>query len=73
MSKLKKVTISLKRYDELVDLETRVNVAVERIIHDEFVRMEEILWILGTESAVEKAEILRKEAEECLKNMQKLE
>ena len=56
------VVVSQNRYDILLDLETRVHVAVERIKHNEYTRTEDILWILGTEEAIELAEKLREEA-----------
>lgn len=64
------VTISLDRYTELVETETRVKVAVERVLHDDFFDKEGILWILDTELSVEYAQELREKAEkermECL-------
>lgn len=56
------VTISQGRYEELLDTETRVNVAVERIGHDQLISMEDVLYILGTKEAVEIAEKMREEA-----------
>lgn len=53
------VCISLDRYEELLDIETRVNVAVERIQHEKYLNNEAVLWILGTELAVETALELR--------------
>lgn len=55
------VVIPLERYNELLDVETRVNVAVERIYHEKFISKEALLWILGTELAVETAMEIRKE------------
>ena len=49
------IKISRYRYEQLLDLETRVNVAVERILHKEYMEMKEILWILGTDLAIETA------------------
>lgn len=58
------IKISRYRYEQLLDLETRVNVAVERILHKEYMEMKEILWILGTDLAVETAmELERKDKE----------
>lgn len=56
------VCISLERYQELLDVETRVNVAVERIRHEKYLDHEAILWILGTELAVETAMELREKS-----------
>lgn len=58
------VVIPLERYNELLDAETRINIAVERICHEKFVSKETLLWILGTEVAVETATRIRKEEEE---------
>lgn len=51
----------MERYNELLDVETRVNVAVERIYYEKFISKEALLWILGTELAVETAMKIRKE------------
>lgn len=57
------VVIPLERYNELLDAETRVNIVVERICHEKFIPKETLLWILGTELAVETAMEIRKEEE----------
>ena len=58
------IKLSRYRYEKLLDLETRVNVAVERILHKEYMEMKEILWILGTDLAIETAhELERKDKE----------
>lgn len=62
------VIIPIQRYNELLDIETRANVAVERIIHGDFVKMEDLLWILGTEMALERAYELKKKREEEAEN-----
>lgn len=55
------VTISLTRYEYLLDIETRVDVAVERMTNDEYCRTEDVLRILGTELALQKADEIRDE------------
>lgn len=55
------VTISMRKYEQLLDIETRVDVAVERIINDEYIKTEDILRILGTELALQKADEIREE------------
>lgn len=57
------VVIPLERFEHLIATEQRVNVAVERMYHSDFFSKEDILWILGTESAVEIAQSLREEDE----------
>lgn len=58
------IKLSRYRYEQLLDIETRVNVAVERILHKEYMETKEILWILGTDLAVETAmELERKDKE----------
>ncbi len=57
------VTLTLERYMQLMELETRVNILVERIDHDEYMNVEELLWALGTENAVEIAQKMRDEKE----------
>lgn len=53
------VVIAKARYEELLDIETRVNVVVERLYHDTYLSAEDILWILGTDLAVTKAQKIR--------------
>lgn len=50
------VVIPLQRYDELLDIETRVDVAVERMSRNKNMNVEDILRILGTELALEVAD-----------------
>lgn len=53
------VTIPQYRYEQLLDLETRVDVAVERMTNDEYCKIEDVLRILGTELALQKADEIR--------------
>ena len=57
------VTISLRRYEQLIDVETRVNVVVERIARNGYIATQDLLWILGTELSVELAQELRDKEE----------
>lgn len=57
------VTISVGRFEELLDLETRVKVAVEKIVRHNYISTEDLLFILGTELAITKAEELREESQ----------
>ena len=61
------VTIPVQRYNELLDIETRVDVLIERYAHTDCVRKEDVLWILGTELATELAMELRHKNEEAKK------
>ena len=54
------VTIKQDRYEQLLDVETRVDVAVNMICDSDFLRTEDILRILGTERAIERAEEMHK-------------
>ncbi len=63
MDKQATVTLTLERYIQLMELEIRVNILVERIDHDEYMNVEELLWALGTENAVEIAQKMRDEKE----------
>ena len=67
------VTLTLERFMQLMELETRVNILVERIDHDEYMNVEELLWALGTENAVEIAQKMRdeKEKERVMRNESK--
>lgn len=53
------VTIPQNRYEQLLDLETRVDVAVERMTNDEYCKIEDVLRILGTELALQRADEIR--------------
>lgn len=57
------VTLSVSRYNELLKLETRVDVLVERILHSDFLSKEDILWILDTELSTQLAQELHNKAE----------
>lgn len=43
------IQIPQKRFEELIKLEERVNVAVETAMNEEYVSVNDILFILGTE------------------------
>lgn len=53
------VTIPQMEYKQLLDLETMVDVAVERMTNDEYCKIEDVLRILGTELALQKADEIR--------------
>lgn len=57
------IEVDLKRYEELVKLEERVNIAVDMIVRKGYVPTEEVLFTIGTELAIEKALELHEEAE----------
>ena len=71
------VTILQERYERLLDLETRVDVVVERMTNDEYCKIEDVLRILGTELALQKADEIREEErkryEEYLKQCEERE
>lgn len=54
------ITITQQKYDQLLDVETRVDVAVNMICDSDFIRTEDILRILGTDRAIERAEEMHK-------------
>lgn len=68
MGNAEMVSISLDRYNELINLETRVNVAVEKIARCNYISQEDLLFILGTELALWKAEKLHEEFENKVKS-----
>lgn len=45
------IQIPQKRFEELIKLEERVNVAVETAMNEEYTSITDILFILGTELA----------------------
>lgn len=55
------ITIPQSRYEQLLDLETRADVVVERICNDSYIDKEDVLRILGTELALQKADEIREE------------
>ena len=61
------VLISMDELAGLLDLKTRVDVLIERIAHDDFLRTEDVLRILGTDEAVKLADKLREKEEERMK------
>ena len=54
-------TIPQSRYEWLLDIETRVDVAVERMTNDKYCNIEDVLRILGTELALRRADEIREE------------
>lgn len=54
------IEIPLQRYEELIQLEAKVDSVVEMIRTDAFISRENILRIIGTEVAFELAEALRR-------------
>lgn len=65
------VEIPLERYEELITLEARVNVAVGYIANNTYPKMEDILLTLGTELACETAMELRAEEKRRLEELNK--
>ena len=64
------ITISIERYNELLDIETRVNVVADLLDGKEFVTKETILRIIGTEKAIDVADrISMKDKELSFKEM----
>lgn len=67
------VKIPQTEYKQLLDLETRVDVAVERMTNDKFCDLEDVLCILGTELALQRADEIReqerKQHEEYLRSL----
>ena len=45
------VEISLNRYDELINIESRMNVLVDKICCDKYISVVDILTIIGTQRA----------------------
>lgn len=65
------VTIPQNRYEQLLDLETRVDVAVERMTNDRNCDLEDVLRILGTELALQEADEIRERFLRSLKMEEK--
>lgn len=60
-----KALISLNDFEEFLSLKIRVDIAVRKIIRYGYISTEELLWILGTELAIKKAEEIREEERQC--------
>lgn len=54
------VVIPRDRYDELLDIETRVDVVVDMIARNDYVSMSNVLRILGSEYALDTAREIEK-------------
>lgn len=48
----KTIAIKIKRYEELIKLESRVSLAVKRVEQDKFVRVEDLMNILSTKKSI---------------------
>ena len=59
-----RITITTERFLELIKIETRVDILVDMIERDEFVSKETILRIIGTEKAIEAADLIRRKDKE---------
>lgn len=46
------IEITLERYEQLIDVESRVNVAVELACNNKYIEIKDLLLILGTEKAL---------------------
>lgn len=57
----KTVTIDIGRYDELLDMETRVMVARDVISRDRYIKLTDLLCILGFKAYADKIEEEEKE------------
>lgn len=53
------VTITLEQYETLIDLKSRVDVLVDLICRNGYIRMEDALRILNTAKAIDKADELK--------------
>ena len=58
------VTIQVKKFLELIKIETRVDILVDMLGRDEFISKETILRIIGTEKSIEIADRIHKKDKE---------
>ena len=58
------ITIQVKRFLELIKIETRVDILVDMLGRDEFISKETILRIIGTEKSIEIADRIHKKDKE---------
>ena len=61
------IQIPQKRFEELIKLEERVNVAVETAMNEEYASVTDILFILGTELAYDIANERKEQYKKCMK------
>ena len=61
------IQIPQKRFEELIKLEERVNVAVETAMNEEYASVTDILFILGTELAYDIANERKEKYKKWLK------
>ena len=61
------IQIPQKRFEELIKLEERVNVAVETAMNEEYASVTDILFILGTELAYNIANERKEKYKKCMK------
>ena len=61
------IQIQQKRFEELIKLEERVNVAVETAMNEEYASVTDILFILGTELAYDIANERKEKYKKCMK------
>lgn len=65
---MREISIPLDRYDELLDIETRVNVAIETAMRTNTADVKNILWILGTETSMRIADEMDKKEKERMRD-----
>lgn len=53
------VVIPLERYEQLLNLETRVSVIIEKLNQDKYMENDELLLILGTEESIKLLDEMR--------------
>ena len=59
----REVTISLSRFEQLLDAETRLNILESKMINDSSLYVEDALRIIGSISAIKKADGIKEENE----------
>lgn len=65
------VVIPCERFEELIRLETRVNLIVERLYHGKTFDAEDLLWMFDTDLSCETAQEMRdKKGKICTENME---
>lgn len=63
------LNVPLDRYEELLELEAKVDVIVAMACHKRLYSIEDVLWMLGTELSVEIAHDMQEEREESLRRI----
>ena len=67
------VEIPIERYEELLDIESRVNTATDLVLADKDIKLEVLLRVIGTGGMIDVADRIRKADEEFWQRLKEKE